>query len=135
MLNAPAACLITRDGKQLLGLAEIDKLVASDMLLIDACHNTVRAGTTVIRIASRPVLFALVRALAEAWPEDLPRETLIAGAFRTRYADESHRARLRVEMGRLRKTLAPLAGLSATKRGFVLKPHSAPTVAVLAPPV
>src|SRR3546814_5006571 len=83
-------------------------LAASDMLLIDACHNTVRAGTTVIRIAGRPVLFALARALAGAWPEDLPRETLIADAFRTRYADESHRARLRVEIGRLRKILAPL---------------------------
>src|SRR3546814_6144954 len=103
----------------------------------DVCYsdlNTVRAGTTVIRIAGRPVLFVLARAWAGAWPEDLPRETLIADAFRTRYADESHRSRLRVEIGRLRKILAPLAGLSATKRGFVLNPHSASTVAVLAPP-
>src|SRR3546814_2555723 len=109
-------------------------LAASDMLLIDACHNTVRAGTTVTRIAGRPVLFALARALAGAWPEDLPRETLIADAFRPRYADESHRARMRVEIGRLRKILAPLPGLSATKRGFVLTPPSSSTVSVLAPP-
>jgi DNA-binding transcriptional ArsR family regulator len=81
------------------------------------------------------VLFALARALAEASPEDVSRETLIARAFRARDADESHRARLRVEIGRLRTTLRPLARLNATKRGFLLKPHRAQTVAVLAPPV
>jgi len=87
----------------------------------------------VVLLASRPVLFALVRALAEAWPEDVSRETLLTRAFRARRADESHRARLRVEIGRLRKALEPLAGLSATKRGFALEPHGASAVAVLAP--
>jgi DNA-binding transcriptional ArsR family regulator len=131
-LNAPAARLIARDGKRLLGLAEVEALIASDVLVVDACRNVVRAGTTVVALAGRPVLFMLTRALAEAWPEDVSRETLIARAFRGRDADESHRARLRVEIGRIRKTLRPLAGLSATNRGFVLK---ALRVAVLAPPV
>lgn len=85
-------------------------------------------------LGPRPVLFALIRALAEAWPGDVSRETLLVRAFRARDADESHRARLRVEIGRLRRTLGPLAELSATKRGFVLKPSRATTVAVLAPP-
>ena len=119
----------------MLGLAEVEALIASDALVVDACRNVVRAGTTVVPLAGRPVLFALARALAEAWPGDVSRETLIARAFRARDADESHRARLRVEIGRLRKTLGPLAGLNATKRGFLLKPHRARTVAVLAPPV
>jgi hypothetical protein len=134
-LDAPAARLIARNGSRLLGLAEVEALIASDALVVDACRNVVRAGTTVVPLAGRPVLFALARALAEASPEDVSRETLIARAFRGRDADESHRVRLRVEIGRLRKTLRPLARLNATKRGFLLKPHRAPTVAVLAPPV
>jgi DNA-binding winged helix-turn-helix (wHTH) protein len=91
-------------------------LIASDALVVDASRNVVRAGTTVVPLDGRPVLFALARALAEASPEDVSRETLIARAFRARDADESHRARLRVEIGRLRKTLRPLARLNATKR-------------------
>jgi hypothetical protein len=133
-LDAPAACLVGRGGKRPLGLAEVEALIASDALVVDACRNAVRAGTMVVALAGRPVLFALARALAEAWPEDASREALIARAFRARDADESHRARLRVEIGRLRGTLGPLAGVDATKRGFLLAPHRARTAAVLAPP-
>jgi tetratricopeptide (TPR) repeat protein len=134
-LDAPAARMIARDGERLLGLADVEALIASDALVIDACRNVLRAGTAVVPLTGRPVLFALARALAEAWPEDVSRETLITRAFRARDADESHRARLRVEIGRLRRTLRPLAALDATKRGFVLKPHGTNRVAVLAPPV
>jgi DNA-binding transcriptional ArsR family regulator len=88
-----------------------------------------------VPLNGRPVLFALARALAEAWPEDVSRKALLAQAFHARHADESHRARLRVEIGRLRKALAPLAALNATKRGFLLAPHGLAAVAVLAPPV
>jgi hypothetical protein len=134
-LDAPAARLIARDGKRLLGLAEVEALIASDALVVDAARFVARAGTTVVPLAGRPVLFAIARALAEAWPGDASRETLIARVFRARDADESHRARLRVEIGRLRKTLRKLAGLNATNRGFMLKPHRAQAVVVLAPPV
>jgi hypothetical protein len=134
-LEAPAARLIARDGERLFRLEEVEALLASDALVVDACRDVVRAGPVVIPLASRPVLFALVRALAEVWPEDVSRETLLARAFRARHADESHRARLRVEIGRLREVLEPLAGLNATKRGFALKPHGAKAVAVMVPPV
>jgi hypothetical protein len=134
-LDAPAARLIAFDGERLLRLDEVEALLASDALVVDACRHVVRVGTTVIQLARRPVLFALARALAEAWPEDGPRETLLARAFRARHADESHRARLRVEIGRLRKALEPLAGLNATQRGFALEPRGTGAVAVLAPPV
>ena len=103
--------------------------------MVDACRHVVRDGRTVVSLASRPVLFALARALAEAWPEDVSRETLVARAFGARHADESHRARLRVEIGRLRAALRPLAGVSATDRGFVLAPLGGRDAAVLAPPV
>jgi hypothetical protein len=133
-LDAPAARLIGRDGELSLGLAEVEKLIMSGTVVADACRTVVRAGPTVVPLASRPVLFALVRALAEAWPEDVSRETLIARVFRARDADESHRARLRVEIGRLRKALGKLAGLNATKRGFVLRPHGGQAAVALAPP-
>jgi DNA-binding transcriptional ArsR family regulator len=81
------------------------------------------------------VLFALARALGEAWPEDVPRGMLLARAFRAKFADESHRARLRVEIGRLRSVLRTLADVSATKRGFALVPQRAREVVVLARPV
>jgi DNA-binding winged helix-turn-helix (wHTH) protein len=110
-------------------------LIASDTLVVDACRSVVRAGTKVVQLAGRPMLLALARALAEASPEDVSRGTLIMRAFRGREADESHRARLRVEIGRLRKALRPLASLIATKRGFLLKPKGAQAIAVLAPPV
>lgn len=134
-LQAPAARLVTHAGSRTLGLAEVEALFGSDGLLVDACRNVVRARARVVRLASRPVLFELARALAEAWPGDVARETLLARVFRARHIDESHRARLRVDIARLRKALHPLAGLEATARGFLLRPHLATSVVVLAPPV
>jgi tetratricopeptide (TPR) repeat protein len=133
--EAPAARFITRDAERLFRLDEVETLLASDTLIVDACRNTVRAGTTIISLTTRPVLLTLIRALAESWPADVPREALLKRAFRAQHADESHRARLRVEIARLREVIEPLAALIATRRGFVLKPHAARGVAVLAPPV
>ena len=84
-----------------------------------------RDAGTVVSLATRPVLFALARALGEAWPADVPRDTLVARAFGAKHADESHRARLRVEIGRLRAVLRTLADVSATTRGFALVPRRA----------
>ena len=134
-LEAPAAALIVGDGRKLLDLADVEELIASGALVVDACRNVVRAGPILVPLAGRPVLFALARAIAEAWPQDAPRQALVARAFRARDADESHRARLRVEIGRLRRALVPLAGLDATSRGFILHPRRVQMVAVLAPPV
>ncbi|GGE49629.1 hypothetical protein GCM10007276_28460 [Agaricicola taiwanensis] len=133
--EAPAARSITRDGERLLRLDEVEALLASGTLIVDACRNVVRAGTTIIPLATRPVLLSLVRALAEVWPADVPREALLKRAFRALHADETHRARLRVEIARLREAIKPLATLSATRDGFVLQPRTAIEVAVLAPPV
>ena len=105
------------------------------MLVVDACRHVVRGAHLWSRLATRPVLFALARALAEAWPGDVTRETLVHAPFRAKHADESHRARLRVEIGRLRTTLRSLASVSATKHGFALAPRHARDVVVLAPPV
>ncbi|KWR90473.1 hypothetical protein [Cupriavidus sp. IDO] len=134
-LNTPAARLITRGEERSLQLDEVEALLASKSLVVDACRYAVREGRTVVSLARRPVLFALARALGEAWPADVARDTLIACAFRARHADESHRARLRVEIGRLRSMLGTLADVSATGRGFTLVPRGARDVVVLARPV
>ena len=135
VLNAPAARLIANGEERLLLLDEVEALLASKTLVVDGCRHVVRQAGTVISLARRPVLFALARALAAAWPGDVPRDTLVARAFRLKLADESHRARLRVEIGRLRKLLGTLADVSATKRGFGLAPRRAREVVVLALPV
>jgi DNA-binding transcriptional ArsR family regulator len=134
-LNKPAARLIANGDERLLLLEAVETLLASKTLVVDACRHVVRESRTIVPLASRPVLFALARALAEAWPGDAPRDVLLARAFGARSVDESHRARLRVEVGRLRRALRPLADVTATKRGFALEPRSARDVAVLAQPV
>jgi hypothetical protein len=135
VLETTAARLIARGEERPLLLEEVAALLTSGALVIDACRNVVRDERRVIPLATRPVLFALARALAEAWPQDVARSVLLARAFRAKHTDESHRARLRVEIGRLRAELHALADISATKDGFALVPRRAREVVVLAPPV
>jgi hypothetical protein len=135
VLNTPAARLTARGEQRLLLLDEVEALLASKALVVDACRHAVREARTVVSLARRPVLFALARALGEAWPADVSRATLVARAFRGKAADESHRARLRVEVGRLRAALRTLADVNATSQGFVLVPRGAHEVVVLARPV
>jgi hypothetical protein len=135
LMGKPAARLISRGRERPLRLEEVEALQASDALVVDACRHVVRETGVIVSLATRPVLFALARALGEAWPADASRSTLLAVAFRAKHADESHRARLRVEVGRLRVELRTLADVRATKRGFALAPRRAREVVVLAPPV
>ena len=134
-LGRPAARRIFAGGEQALRLDEVAALLDSDALVIDALRHRVHVADAWLPLARRPVLFALARALAEAWPGDVDREALIECAFRTRHPDETHRARLRVEIGRLRALVKSMARIEATARGFVLKPHDARAVVVLAPPI
>jgi hypothetical protein len=135
VLRTPAARLIARGEQRLLLLGEVEAVLESGALVVDACRHVVRDADTVVSLARRPVLFALARALGEAWPADQSRDALVKRAFRAKHADESHRARLRVEIGRLRAELRSLASVSATTQGFVLGPRCAGQVVVLAPPV
>ncbi|WP_423459815.1 helix-turn-helix domain-containing protein [Ottowia sp. VDI28] len=134
VLRTPAARLIAGGEARLVLLEEVEALLASGDLVIDACRHVVRRTGTVISLATRPILFALARLLGEGWPDDVPREALLLGAFRAKETDDSHRARLRVEMGRLRSELRELAEVRATKRGFLLVPREARRLVVLAPP-
>jgi len=135
ILNAPAARLIARGRERPLLLADVEALQASKALVVDACRFVVRDPCGTVSLARRPVLFALARALAEAWPGDMSRDLLVARAFGARHADDSHRARLRVEIGRLRAALRMLAGINATSQGFALTPRRAREIVVLARPL
>jgi hypothetical protein len=128
LLDSPAARLISHGTERPVLLDEVEALLASTALVVDACRNVVRGSGMSVALAKRPILFTLARTLAEAWPADVSREILIAKAFRLKLSDQSHRARLRVEIGRLRAALKPLAGIHATRRGFAL-------VAQVSPPV
>jgi hypothetical protein len=134
-LHTPAGRLIAHGGERVLRLDEVEALLASRAFVVDACRHVVRRARTVVSLARRPVLFALARSLGEAWPADVSRDALVARAFGSKRADESYRARLRVEVGRLRRALRTLADVKATQRGFALAPRRAREVVVLAPPV
>ena len=148
--SAPPRGLLPSDGEaaqdQLLRLDEVAALLASDVLVVDACRHRLGSGSvgaqegsgaapTWLSLARRPILFALACELAQAWPGDAERDALIASAFRTRHPDDTHRARLRVELGRLRALVRPWARIEATARGFALRPLDGRDVVVLAPPI
>jgi len=134
-LVLPAARLVAPGESRPVTLAEVAEVLASADLIVDGCRRAARRGERVMSLARRPVLFALLRTLAEAWPGDVAREVLIERAFGARRMNASHRARLRVEMGRLRQELRPLAEVQATTDGFTLVPRGTGTVRLLAPPI
>lgn len=135
VLHTPAARLITSGAEKPILLEGVESLFTSKALVVDACRRVVRDARTVVALTGRPVLFALARALAEAWPGEVPRDVLLTRAFGAKFTDESHRARLRVEIGRLRRKLRSLGTISATKRGFQISPRRARKVVALAPPI
>lgn len=135
VLDSPAARLIERGEERFVLLEEVEALLASQALVVDVSRYIARDASSVVSLAGRPVLFALARALGEAWPGDVSRRALIARAFRAKHVDESHRARLRVEIGRLRAEIQALADVSATERGFTLAPKRSGSVVILAPPI
>jgi hypothetical protein len=134
-LDRPAARRLAAGAEESLRLEEVEALLASDALVVDACRRGMGVSANWLPLARRPVLFALARALAQAWPGDVDRDALILCAFRTRRPDETHRARLRVEIGRLRALVKTLAHIEATERGFALRPLGERDVVVLAPPM
>ncbi|HTV18675.1 MAG TPA: helix-turn-helix domain-containing protein [Polyangiaceae bacterium] len=134
-LEIPAARRISAESEAMLRLADVEALLASSAFIVDACRRAVRCADVVVSLARRPVLFSLARTLAEGGPRGATREQLILRAFGAKRVNDSHRARLRVELGRLRRSLAPLARVEATPEGFTLALRGAGDVCVLAPPL
>jgi len=136
-LVLPAARLVAGSEARALTLAEVEAVLVSSDVVVDACRRTARRGRRLVRLARRPVLFALLRRLAEAWPGEASRDDLGERAFGARRVNASTRARLRVELGRLRREIGPLAEIRATSGGFALAPRGAdrPAVRLLLPPI
>ena len=133
MLRRPAALMM--GSNMPLDLAAVEAMICSGDIVVDACRHAVHQQDITIDLARRPILFRLLRILAEAWPQDAARNILIGEVFRTRYVDDTLRVRLRVELARLRMAIAPIGTISATERGFRLDPRSSANVAVLSHPV
>lgn len=134
-LDQPAARCLGGGADQLLRIDQVQQLLDSGALIVDGCQRGIRFGASWQSLARRPVLFALACALAEAWPGEVDRDVLITRAFGMRHYDETLRARLRVEISRLRGFIAVQAHIEATAAGFRLSPRSANSVRVLLPPI
>jgi hypothetical protein len=132
-LRRPAARLVSESASRLLSLDQVAQLNASDRFVVDGCRRVVRAGARVVDFASRPVLFNLLRQLAQVAPQELDRALLIRAGFGIQRANESLRVRLRMSMARLRKLLRGLAEVQATPRGFALAPRKPPVYLLLPP--
>lgn len=135
MLDQCAARGLQRGRERPLRLDQVEELLSSGALIVDGCRRVVRREAEMLPLARRPVLFTLIRALAEAWPQEVHRRELIGRGFQCRRPDDSHRVRLRVELGRLRRLLGSLARIEATAEGFILIPQGTSEVVVLLPPV
>ena len=134
LLAAPAGRLIRAGKVQLLGLEQVERLLgASRGLLFDARESSVSAGKLRVSLKGRAVLFGLARLLAEAWPLEVARRQLLAQVFGVTRANDSHRARLRVELARVRRALRQLLTIAATPDGFRLDPLGEREVQVLTP--
>jgi hypothetical protein len=135
LLRTPAARLVSQGHEEALRLQDVEAVLRSNVLVVDACRHVIRQGARTVALLRRPVLFLLGRALAEVWPSDASRQVLIERVFRVKRFDETHRARLRVEIGRLRRALRPIADIQATETGFRLNPHDGREAVVIALPV
>lgn len=133
-LELPVARQLDAQGARPLTLEQLEALDDDGSLVLDGCRRIVRWGVRTVSLQRRPVLWTLLQELATAVPCDVSRDALVATAFGARRADASHRARLRVEVARLRRLLRPFATLRATAAGFVLLPR-ATSVRVLVPPI
>jgi DNA-binding winged helix-turn-helix (wHTH) protein len=133
-LLAPAARLVVAGQVRTLSLIEVERALASATWLVDACRRELRCGERVVSFARKPVLLELLCCLAEAWPDAVSREQLVLRGFGARRCNESHRARLRVELGRLRRVLAGCGSVQADGPGYRLV-AAVSGVQVLLPPV
>jgi hypothetical protein len=133
-LREPVARAIETGTERAVLLRELPELWGSGRLVVDACRREVRFGAQRVSLVTRPVLLDLLVALAEAAPGDVSRDALITRVFGAKRIDDSHRVRLRVELGRLRKLVVKCAEVRATPRGFELAAHGEASCSLLLPP-
>ncbi len=133
-LDAPIARLIREGRESTLYLREFKTFAGPKELVVDGCTREIRLGEAVVSLVRRPVLLELAVVLAEHSPHHVPRDTLVTRVFGARRVNDSHRVRLRVELGRLRKLIREVANIQATGSGFSLTAPKARGIALLLPP-
>lgn len=133
-LREPVARACEAQTERPLLLRELPAVWESGKLVVDACRREVRLGKQRLSLVTRPILLDLLKTLAEAAPCDVPRDALIVRVFGAKRVNDSHRVRLRVELGRLRKLLARMAEVRATPSGFEIAARGAARCLVLLPP-
>jgi len=133
----PVARIIRDRTFALATLADIAALARNPGLVVDACRRELRRDAVTVSLATRPVLFALAEALGEAAPGPASRALLVERAFGAHRMNESLRARLRVEIGRLRRALVPVGvTLASSGDGFRMSGDDEPlNVVVILPAV
>jgi hypothetical protein len=104
-------------------LAELERLFhRRDTFVVDGLRRRLLDPAGAVDLRRRPVLFALLATLAQAFPRAVPARALAAQAFETRQMNDSVTARLRVELSRLRRALGARASLEAGPSGWTLRP-------------
>jgi hypothetical protein len=133
-LEAPAARLLQNGDERAVSLEELEPRLDARGLVVDACRRQARLGRKVVSLVSRPVLLALLVALAAATPGEVTRAALVERGFGARRVSESHRVRLRVELSRLRRLLAGMVDISATASGFQMQASNGAATLLVLPP-
>lgn len=133
-LALPAATLRRAGTATPITAAQIEALRAEPVWLVDLCRGSIHARGSQIALSSRPVLLALAVELAQAWPRAAARGRLIERLFRIARPDETLRARLRVEVGRLRALMPQGVAIAAQGDGYALRLAEGEHAAVLAWP-
>ena len=84
ILKAPAASLVAGTSRRLVLLEEVEALVASDNLVVDACRYSVRVADKEVSLTTRPVLFGLAKSSARRGPAMSRGERLLPVCFAAR---------------------------------------------------
>ena len=126
VLSMPAARLIARGEVRALLLEEVEALLASGALVVDACRQSCGTGDRVVSLATRPSSSRWPAHWAKPGPATCP-ETRCSPAFSGRNTPTNRIARdCASRSGGCARSLRPLAEISATERGFVLAPSLRP---------
>jgi hypothetical protein len=120
------------DEHEPLTLSAVERALAK-RVVVDGLGRRLRFRDQVVDLRRRPVLYALLAELARALPEGASGERLIRTAFAARAPNESHRARLRVEIGRLRRAIQGHVEVSAVAGAWRIRARSGERIQLIEP--
>lgn len=119
--EGPSLVITSRGTAKMAAFLDLCALKSSGAIVIDGGTREVTSGDRVVSLVRKPVLFELLRALAEQAPDEATREMLITRGFGARRPNASHRSRLRVELGRLRSLVRGMLDVEAMDAGYAVR--------------